>query len=74
MDFVLYEPKGILAIEVKRRSRVDVKDLKGLLLFQKDYPEAKCFVFYGGKRKEYIEGIQYIPVDEALVSLPEILA
>ena len=73
VDFILYGPKGIIAIEVKRSSRVDVKDLRGLALFGKDYPEAKRFVFYGGKRREYLEGVQYIPIEEALMTLSEIL-
>lgn len=73
VDFVLYGPQGILAIEVKRSEKVDSKDLKGLRLFAEDYPEAKLFLFYGGKRKEFIDNIQIIPLEEALPSLVDIL-
>jgi predicted AAA+ superfamily ATPase len=73
VDFVLYGPKGIIAIEVKRTDSIDSKDLRGLRLFGEDYPEAKRFIFYGGKKKEYIDNIQIIPLDEALLTLPELL-
>jgi predicted AAA+ superfamily ATPase len=73
VDFVLYGPKGIIAIEVKRTDSIDSKDLRGLRLFGEDYPEAKRFIFYGGKKKEYIDNIQIIPLDEALLTLPDLL-
>jgi predicted AAA+ superfamily ATPase len=73
VDFVLYGPKGIIAIEVKRTDSLDSQDLRGLRLFGEDYPEAKRFVFYGGKKKEYIDNIQIIPLAEALPALPELL-
>ncbi len=74
VDFVLYGPKGIIAIEVKRTASIDPKDLKGLKSFGEDYPEAKLFLFYGGKRREYKDNIQIIPLEEALPLLPELLS
>ncbi len=74
VDFVLYGPQGILAIEVKRSETIDSKDLRGLRLFGEDYPEAKLFLFYGGKRKEFVDNIQIIPLEEALPSLANLLA
>jgi len=73
VDFVLYGPKGIIAIEIKRTNSIDSNDIRGLRLFGEDYPEAKRFLFYGGKRKEYIDNIQIIPLDEALLALPQLL-
>ncbi|HEY4255197.1 MAG TPA: AAA family ATPase [Chlamydiales bacterium] len=73
VDFVLYGPRGVFAIEVKRAEKLNEKDLSGLRLFGEDYPEAKRFLFYGGKKKEYIDGIQLIPIEEALLSLPQLL-
>ena len=73
VDFILYGPKGIIAIEVKRSDTISLNDLKGLKAFGGDYPEAKLFLFYGGKRREYIGNIQLIPLEEALPSLPEII-
>lgn len=74
VDFVLYGPRGIIGIEVKRSDTIDSKDLKGLKAFGEDYPEAKLFLFYGGKRKEFIGKIQLIPLEEALPNLLEILS
>jgi len=73
VDFVLYGPKGIIGIEVKRSATIDSKDLKGLKAFGEDYPEAKLFLFYGGKRKEFVGKIELIPLEQALPSLPDIL-
>lgn len=73
VDFILYGPKGIIAIEVKRTDKIDSNDLRGLRLFGEDYPEAKRFLFYGGRKKEYIDNIQILPMDEALLTLPELL-
>lgn len=74
VDFVLYGPRGIIGIEVKRSDTIDSKDLRGLKAFSEDYPEAKLFLFYGGKRREFIGNIQLIPLEEALPALPEILS
>jgi uncharacterized protein len=73
VDFVLYGPKGIIGIEIKRTDRIDSNDLRGLRLFGEDYPEARRFIFYGGKKREYIDNIQIIPMNEALLGLPQIL-
>lgn len=47
----------MLAIEVKRSSRYDGRDLSGLRLFGQDYPMALCVLFYGGDRRYATEGI-----------------
>jgi predicted AAA+ superfamily ATPase len=73
VDFVLYGPKGLIAIEVKRAKKIDPSDLKGLAVFKKDYPEAKPFLFYGGNRRLYFDEITAIPFQEALATLPTIL-
>ncbi len=48
VDFVLYGPKGLIAIEVKRSSRVvGPKQLGGIKAFLREYQGAKTFVLYG---------------------------
>lgn len=74
VDFVLYGPRGVIAIEVKRSASISPDDLKGLRLFKEDYPEAKLFLFYGGKRREFIDQIELIPIDQALLALVNILS
>lgn len=73
VDFVLYGPKGIIGIEVKRSQKIHPNDLKGLKAFQQDYPMAKLYLFYGGRERLYFDGIEAIPVEEALRSLPTLL-
>lgn len=73
VDFILYGPKGLLAFEIKRSSRISKKDLNGLRLFANDYPEAKLYMLYGGSRQEYVNNISILPVEKALKELPAIL-
>jgi predicted AAA+ superfamily ATPase len=71
VDFVLYGERGIKAFEVKRTATVRLKELQGLKLFLKDYPMAKAFYLYGGNRYYQEGNIEIIPIQEALVKLPE---
>ncbi len=73
VDFILYGPKGLLAFEIKRSSRISKKDLNGLKSFANDYPEAKLYMLYGGSRQEYVDNISILPVEKALKELPSIL-
>jgi len=73
VDFVIYGPRGLHAFEIKRSSQVQTKALKGLKAFQEDYPEAKLHFLYLGKHKEYHDGINAIPLEEALKLLPQII-
>ncbi|HSW28416.1 MAG TPA: DUF4143 domain-containing protein [Longimicrobiales bacterium] len=66
VDFVLYGPREFVAVEVKRHSTLRSKELNGLRAFGSDYPEAKRFVLFGGRRPEEVEGIRVLPVAEAL--------
>jgi predicted AAA+ superfamily ATPase len=73
VDFVLYGPKGLHAFEIKSASTITSKALKGLRLFQEDYPEAKLYMIYNGKHREYKEGITLLPIEQALTELPTLL-
>ena len=73
IDFILYGPKGIVAIEVKRSKKVTTKELKALQLFIQDYPGTRAFFLYGGTRREFYGDIQAIPIVEAIKQLPTIL-
>lgn len=73
VDFVLYGEKGFFAFEVKRTAKVSISNLKGLKAFMSDYPEAKCYVAYGGGEEVYKEGITFLSVTTCLKKLPEIL-
>jgi len=73
VDFVLYGEKGLLAFEVKRAAKPSPAQLRGLRAFLGDYPMAKAFFLYGGKRRRHEGGIEFVPLDEALPRLPELL-
>ena len=73
VDFVLYGPQGLLAFEIKRTKTVSSKALRGLKAFGEEYPEAKLYLIFGGNHREYHGAITAIPMEEALVNLPQIL-
>jgi predicted AAA+ superfamily ATPase len=73
VDFILYGPKGLIGIEIKRSKKIDSDDLKSLKAFQSDYPTAKLYIFYGGNVRLYFDRIEAIPVSEALQILPKLL-
>jgi len=73
VDFVLYGENGLIAIEVKRSAKIRQKDLRGLKLFAKDYPQATLYLFYGGSREIFIDGITLVPTEKAIADLPELL-
>ena len=73
LDFVIYGKRGIKAFEVKTKKDVFAKDLKPLKIFLDDYPIAKGYLIYGGKVRMNKEGIEIVPIEEALLKLPEIL-
>ena len=73
VDFVLYGSKGLLAFEIKRKANITSSDLRGLKAFQKDYPEAKCFLFCPTDRQEFRNNITIIPIEKALDRLDQIM-
>lgn len=74
IDFILYGPKGLIAIEVKRSKNIQSNDLKALKAFKTDYPIAKLYIFYGGSCRLYFDNIEAIPITEALLTLPTLLS
>jgi uncharacterized protein len=73
IDFVLYGPNGLIAIEVKRSRQVQCKQTRALREFKKDYPPARCYVFYGGSATLYENDVTIIPIKQALQELPRLL-
>jgi predicted AAA+ superfamily ATPase len=73
VDFILYGPKKILAIEIKRKGTLLPKDLKGLKAFGEDYPEAEKIIFCNVKKEERRDDIRIIPIKTALQNLEKIM-
>ena len=73
VDLVFYGENGLIAVEVKRGSNIDASRMGGLNLFQKDYPQARCYMACGAARREYHGTIEMWPFKDFMVNLPEIL-
>lgn len=69
VDFVLYGASLFAGLEVKRSSKVDSRDLRGLRAFKDLYPEARVCLLYLGAQKVRMAGIDCVPVDSFLKSL-----
>lgn len=69
VDFVVYGPEGIWAIEVKNASKIHSTDLRHLKSFHKDYPESRCLLLYRGQEKLRMGPVLCLPCQEFLLSL-----
>lgn len=74
VDFIAYGERGICAFEIKRTAKITSNMLRSLKQFFKEYPLAKVFFIYGGKRKMREGEIEILPMIDALKTLPEILS
>jgi len=63
VDFVVYGPDVFWAIEVKRRARIERRDLAGLQAFGKDYPQAQRWLLSLAPEHLMIDGIRCEPLD-----------
>ncbi len=66
VDFILYAPQGLWALEVKRSRVLRPQDFSGLRSFLEDYPEATGLLLYGGTETLQRHGILCLPVDRFL--------
>jgi len=69
VDFIVYGPNGIFAIEVKNSKRIRSDEFSGLLAFKEDYPQAQCILVYRGLERLKIKGVLCIPCKEFLLGL-----
>lgn len=69
VDFVVYGPSGITAIEVKNTGRIRPEDLRSLKRFAEDYPESRRLLLYRGNERLLRDGILCLPCGEFLLSL-----
>jgi predicted AAA+ superfamily ATPase len=69
VDFIVYGEDTFLAIEVKRSRKISSKDVRPLLAFREDYPQAKACLLYGGKERLKVSGVLCLPCEEFLRGL-----
>jgi predicted AAA+ superfamily ATPase len=63
VDFVLYGPDLFWAIEVKRRDRIERRDLAGLKAFGEDYPQAQRWLLSLSPESLLVDGIRCEPLE-----------
>ena len=69
VDFVLYGERGLRAFEVKMAHNVRPDDLRSLLRFRADFPQAKTYLLYLGQRRWHDRGIEVLPFVECVTTL-----
>jgi predicted AAA+ superfamily ATPase len=69
VDFIVYGPDGIWAIEVKNTGQVRPTDLRGLLSFREEYQEAEMLFLYRGKDRLRKSGVLCLPCSDFLLAL-----
>ncbi|MFO0038101.1 MAG: ATP-binding protein [Synechococcaceae cyanobacterium] len=69
VDFVVYGPDVFWAIEVKRRARLERRDLAALQAFGADYPQAQRWLLSLAPEPLAIDGIRCEPLEEWLRQL-----
>ncbi len=61
--------KAIFYIEVKRSPNLGPDDIRALIAFKEEYPEAMCVVVVPGKRVENYRGFPVLPMEEFLLNI-----
>jgi len=69
VDFVLYGPCGLFAIEGKNSARLHPRDLSRLKSFRDEYPESRTCLLYRGRDRLLLDSISCLPVEELLLNL-----
>ncbi|NWG02722.1 MAG: ATP-binding protein [Syntrophaceae bacterium] len=69
VDFIVYGPEGVWAIEVKNAQKVRPNDLQGLRSFREEYPRCKTFLLYRGKDRYLTDEILCVPCEDFLLRL-----
>lgn len=69
VDFVGYGPDDFWALEVKHADTVRPADVRGLVAFGEDYPEAARVLLYRGQAPLLVSGVRCIPVERFLRAL-----
>jgi len=69
VDFIVYGENNFWAIEVKNSKKIDLRELKGLISFGEDYPEAKLLYLYQGDEIMLKKNISCIPIEIFLKKL-----
>ncbi len=71
VDFVLYGERGLRAFEVKMAQNVRADDLRSLLRFRADFPQARAHLLYLGQRRWHDRGVEVLPFADCVAKLDQ---
>lgn len=71
VDFVLYGERGLRAFEVKMAQKIRPDDLRSLLRFRTDFPEAKAHLLHPGTRAWHDRGVEVLPFADCVSRLDQ---
>ncbi len=71
VDFVLYGERGLRAFEVKMAQNVRPDDLRSLLRFRADFPQARAHLLYLGQRRWHDRGVEVLPFADCVAKLDQ---
>jgi len=69
VDFIVYGPEGLFALEVKNATRIHPQNLRPLKAFKQDYPESKAYLLYRGEERLVKDDILCLPCSDFLMNL-----
>ena len=69
IDFIVYGPQGLWAIEVKHNKQIHSSDTRALEAFREDYPTAKTLLLYLGTERFIEKNTLCLPCEEFLLAL-----
>lgn len=69
VDFVVYGPEGLWAVEVKNAATVRREDVRSLKAFREDYPECEPILVHRGEDRLAVDGVRCIPAQDFLLSV-----
>jgi len=69
VDFVVYGPDGLWAMEVKNAKTIHPGDLNGLRAFKEEYPKSRTFLLYRGEERLMKDTILGVPCADFLKRL-----
>ncbi len=73
VDFVLSGERGLRAFEVKMAQNIRPEDLRGLLRFRDDFPQATAHLLYLGTRRWHDRGVEVVPFTDCVTRLDQFL-
>ncbi len=69
VDFIVYGPSGLWALEVKNTTMIRPTDLRGLKSFRDEYRESRAIFLYRGSERRMVGEILCLPCADFLLNL-----